>query len=166
MKKLLYFIICFIATSFVSCKDGQKDGTEAIHIQKDSRHDFGMERTHADTLALMEKAEQFLQSLKDKNLDAALDLLYEVKGNEVKPLSSERRNLLRKNLGAFPVESYTIDALILFSDSDSEVRYTTKMFPDSVESQMPGTMKGSLHPYRIDANWYLTIQPEKNEPSY
>ena len=165
MKKFIFYIIGLIAISIISCKDGQKDGADAIHVKKDLRHDYGMKRTHADTLAVMEKADQFLQSLKEKKLDAALDLLYEIENNEAKPLSSERRNLLRQTIGAFPVENYTIDELILFSDSDSEVRYTTKMFPDSIESQMPGTMKGSLHPYRIDNNWYLTIQPEKNEPS-
>ena len=129
----------------------------------DSRTDLNMHRTHEDTVAVMDLANTFLQTLKDKNVDGALDQLYEVENNEVKPLSAEQRSKLRNTFSAFPVEEYTIDAIVLFSDSDSEVRYTTKMFPDSIKSEMPGTTKGSLHPFRVNNQWVLTVLPVKFE---
>ena len=40
------------------------------------------------------------------------------------------------------------------------------MFKVEDGSDLPNTTKGSLHPYRIDNQWYLTIQLQKNEPKY
>ncbi|MBR6978830.1 MAG: hypothetical protein IKH88_03255 [Prevotella sp.] len=156
------FIILFLsALLLVACKDEPKNRN--LTIPENPRTDFGMQRSHEDTIAVMEMATQFLETLKQKDVEGALDQLYDVEHQEVKPLTASQRNDLRSTLKAFPVESYTLDAIILYSDSDSEVRYTTRMFPDSVESKIPGTVKGSLHPFRIDGKWYLTIQPKKFE---
>lgn len=160
MKKVLVFL-CFVSLFLFSCKNENKKND--IIIPKDPRTDFSMKRSHEDTVAVMDMADKFLQALQEKNVDAALDQLYEVENNEAKPLTEERRNKLKQTFGAFPVESYTIDAIVLFSDSDSEVRYTTRMFPDSIKSEMPGTTKGSLHPFRINGQWFLTILPIKFE---
>ncbi len=160
MKKIL-IIISLVSLLLFSCNDGSKN--KNITIPEDPRTDFSMQRTSADTIAVMELANNFLQTLKEKNVDMALDQLYEVENNEARPLSAENRSKLKQTFSALPVESYTIDAIILFSDSDSEVRYTTKMFPDSIESEIPGTTKGSLHPFRINGQWFLTILPVKFE---
>ena len=163
MKKILYIILGLMAISIVSCQDSKKGEKDKIIVRDNPRMDYGMERTHQDTVALMDLAKQYLEALKTNNIEGALDQLYEIENGEVNPLSSERRNELRKAISAFPVESYSIEAVILYSDSDSEVRYTTKMFPDSVKSEMPGETKGSLHPFRVDSQWYLTIQQIKHE---
>ena len=163
MKNILYIIFGLMAISIVSCQDSKKGEKDKIIVRDNPRMDYGMERTHQDTVALMDLAKQYLEALKTKNIEGALDQLYEIENGVANPLSSERRNELRKAISAFPVESYSIDAVILYSDSDSEVRYTTKMFPDSVKSEMPGETKGSLHPFRVDSQWYLTIQQIKHE---
>ena len=94
--------------------------------------DQTMQRTQEDTLAVLDLANKFLTALKEDNLKGALDQLMEVDSNAVKPMSEAHKRELAQSLGVFPVESYTIDDIIMFSDSDTEVRYTTKMFPDSV----------------------------------
>jgi hypothetical protein len=159
MKKIAYFILSLLTLCVVSCKDNKKD--DKVYIPDDPRKDLNMERTQEDTLAVLDLANKFLIALKEKNVDAALDQLVEVDSNAVKPMSAERKSELRKSLGVFPVESYTIDEIIMFSESDTEVRYTTKMFPDSVESKIPGTTKGALHVFRINNEWHLTILPVK-----
>ena len=160
MKKIAYYIVFGLVTlSVVSCKDTKKE--DHIILPADPRKDYSMQRTHEDTLAVLDLTGKFLEALKEKNVDAALDQLIEVKDSSVQPMSASRKRELKKNFNAFPVESYTIDEIIMFSENDTEVRYSTKMFPDSVESQMPGTTKGVLHAFRINNKWYLTILPLK-----
>lgn len=148
-----------MALCVISCKDSKKE--DRVFIPDDPRKDLNMQRTHEDTLAVLDMANKFLTALKEKQVDAALDQLIEVDSNAVKPMSATQKNELRKTFTALPVENYTIDEIIMFSDSDTEVRYTTKMFPDSVESKIPGTTKGALHLFRINNEWHLTILPVK-----
>ena len=159
MKKIAYFVLGLVSLSVISCKDSKKD--DHIILPADPRKDYSMQRTHEDTLAVLDLANKFLTALKEKNIDAAIDQLIEMEDSVAKPMSVGRKSELKKNFNAFPVESYTIDEMTMFSENDTEVRYTTKMFPDSVESKMPGTTKGSLHAFRIDNKWYLTILPVK-----
>ena len=161
MKKNIYLLMALLAVLVVSCSDKKKE--RGVFIP-DNRTDFSMQRSHEDTLAVMELANQFLTTLKNKDIEGALDQLYEVESTDVRPLSNKRREQLRNALGALPVEDYTIDQITLFSEDDSEVRYTTQMFKDSIGKTLPGKTTGSLHPYRVDNKWYLTIQDVKLEP--
>ena len=149
----------------MSCSDKKKNSDDKIFVP-DPRTDHGMSRSHEDTISVMELANHFLTTLKEKDIEGALDQLYEIDSTDVHPLSAQRREELRKTLSAFPVEEYTIDQITLYSEDDSEVRYTTKMFPDSIKSEFPGITRGCLHPYRIDNQWYLTIQKQKIEREY
>lgn len=158
MKKIAFFILGLVTLCFISCKDKKEN---KVIIPDDPRMDQSMKRTSEDTLAVLDMANKFLTALKENDLKGALDQLIEVDSNAVKPMSEARKRELAQGLGVFPVESYTIDEVIMFSDSDTEVRYTTKMFPDSVESKIPGTTKGALHAYRINNEWHLTILPVK-----
>lgn len=63
-------------------------------------------------------------NFENNDIDGAISQLYEVKDNKVLPLSAEREKEIRKTLTTFPVLSYKIDELLLYSDSDTEVRYT------------------------------------------
>ena len=159
MKKIALFVLGLVSLCVISCKDSKKENH--IFVPDDPRMDQTMQRTQEDTLAVLDLANKFLTALKEDNLKGALDQLMEVDSNAVKPMSEARKRELAQSLGVFPVESYTIDEIIMFSDSDTEVRYTTKMFPDSVESKIPGTTKGALHLYRINNEWVLTILPVK-----
>ena len=159
MKKIAYIILGFVTLCVISCKESKKD--YGVYIPDDPRKDRNMKRTQEDTLAVLDLANKFLTALKENDLKGALDQLIEVDSGDVKPMSDARKRELGQGLGMFPVESYTIDEIIMFSDSDTEVRYTTKMFPDSVESKIPGTNKGALHVFRINNKWYLTILPYK-----
>ncbi len=166
MKKFLFIIFCGFTFCLLSCNDKKNGKEDEIVVRQDPRTDFSMERTPQDTATVMNLANQFLETLKKKDVEGALDQLYEVEEHNAKPLSPEMRAKLKETLQAFPVESYQIDEIILFSDSDSEVKYTTEMFKVEDNSNFPNTTKGSLHPYRIDNKWYLTIQLQKNEPQY
>ena len=166
MKKNFCYLISFLSIILISCSGEKKNNPEdKIFIPKDPRTDIQMTRTHEDTIIVMDLANKFLTTLKEKDIEGALDQLNEIDSTGVHPLSNQRRAQLRGALGALPVEEYTIDQIVLFSDNDSEVRYTTQMFKDSIGNQMPGRTKGSLHPHRIDNKWYLTILSEKLEPS-
>lgn len=73
---------------------------------------------------LLDMTKKFLETLKNNDIDGAMSQLYEVKDNKVMPLSEERSKEIRRSFTTFPVLSYKIDELLLYSDSDTEVRYT------------------------------------------
>lgn len=163
--RTIFYLLCFIFTiCFISCNDNKNENADEIAIHEDPRTDFSMQRTHEDTTTLFSLADQFLLSLKQNDIEGALDQLYEIDGVDVRSLSNERRNQLRKTLSSFPVVDYSIDQIVLYSDSDTEIRYSTEMFKLEEGNNIPNKTKGSLHPYRIDNKWYLTIQTQKNEP--
>ena len=112
MKKFLLIIVCGLTVCLLSCNEKKNSKEDEIAVPQDPRTDFSMERTSQDTTTVMDLANQFLETLKNKDIEGALDLLYEVDGQSVKPLSPEMRSKLRATLQVFPVESCQIDEII------------------------------------------------------
>lgn len=164
-KKTVIFIGMLFILAFAACTGG-KNKSGKKNVIPDPRKSMTMERTARDTSELLRLSTEFLDLVKSHNVSAALDRIYEVKNNKVNPLSETRRKQLEKTLSAFPVEDYTIDEMVLYSDSDTEVRYTIEMFKNAPGDKRPNTIKCSLNPYRIGGNWYMTIADEKIEPNF
>lgn len=156
----LFFLLVLAACS------GKKDRAKEEVIIPDSRKDMTMVRSSKDTAEIMKLADNFLSCLKSKDIDGALKQLYMVEHNTAKPLNPERRNKLEKMLSAIPVEDYKIDQVFLYSDSDTEVRYTVEMFKRPQGSNQPNTIKGALFPCRVNGAWFLTISEEKVESNF
>lgn len=137
-----------------SCGEKKK---QEVKLPVDPRMDQQMVRTSKDTTMLLDMTKKFLETLKNNDIDGALSQLYEVKNNNVMPLSAEREKEIRKTLATFPVLSYQIDELLLYSDSDTEVRYTIEFFEKPKGDNRPNTIRCSVNPTRVGGTWYLTI---------
>jgi len=156
----LFFIVLLAA-----CSEKKNNSKDEVIIP-DPRKDMTMVRSAKDTAEIMKLADDFLQSLKHKDIDGALKQLYTVEHNTAKQLTPERRNKLEKMLSAIPVEDYKIDQVFLYSDSDTEVRYSVEMFKKPEGSNQPNTIKGALFPCRVNGSWFLTISEEKVESNF
>ena len=163
IKSAKYVVMAMALFVVASC--GEKKKKETV-LPTDPRMDQTMVRTSKDTTMLLDMTKKFLETLKKNDIDGAISQLYEVKDNKVMPLSAEREKEIRKTLTTFPVLSYKIDELLLYSDSDTEVRYTIEFFEKPKGDKRPNTIKCSVNPTRVDGNWYLTIAKVAQENNY
>ena len=136
-----------------ACSEKKNSAKDEVIIP-DPRKDMTMVRSSKDTAEIMKLADDFLQSLKNKE------------HNTAKQLTAERRIKLEKMFSAIPVEDYKIDQVFLYSDSDTEVRYSVEMFKKPQGSNQPNTIKGALFPCRVNGTWFLTISEEKVESNF
>lgn len=160
---LKYISFIVVILSMLSCNGNKTQESETIY---DPRKDMTMERSSRDTSDLFRLSQSFLDCLKNHDIDGALNLVYDIDNGQVQSLSAERKIELERILTAFPVDSYKIDEMLLYSDSDTEIRYTVVMFQKPEGDDRPNTFKGSLSPYRIDGKWYLTIPTQKSENNF
>lgn len=163
MRTAKYAVMALALLMLASC--GGKKKKETI-LPVDPRMDQRMSRTSKDTTMLLDMTKKFLETLKNNDIDGAISQLYEVKNNNVMPLSAEREKEIRKTLATFPVLSYQIDELLLYSDSDTEVRYTIEFFEKPKGDNRPNTIKCSVNPTRVGGTWYLTIAKVAQENNY
>ena len=154
IKSVKYVVMAMALLIVASCGEKKK---QEVKLPADPRMDQQMIRTSKDTMMLLDMTKKFLETLKNNDIDGALSQLYEVKDNKVAPLSADREKEIRKTLATFPVLSYQIDELLLYSDSDTEVRYTIEFFEKPKGDNRPNTIKCSVNPTRVGGTWYLTI---------
>ena len=154
IKSVKYVVMAMALLIVASCGEKKK---QEVKLPADPRMDQQMIRTSKDTMMLLDMTKKFLETLKNNDIDGALSQLYEVKDNKVAPLSAEREKEIRKTLATFPVLSYQIDELLLYSDSDTEVRYTIEFFEKPKGDNRPNTIRCSVNPTRVGGTWYLTI---------
>lgn len=157
-------LLMFVAITAIAVSCGEKKQTKkASNIPENPRMDMTMARSGEDTLQIIKMTKEYLDNLVNNDIDKALASLYEIKDNKAHPLSEKRLSEIRKTLETFPVIRYNIDEVFLYSDSDTEVRYTYEFFEKGKNKELPNTVKASVHPRRIESTWYLTIVPEKTE---
>lgn len=164
MKKLIkYALMLFLALSVFSCGENKKKSS--YHWEKrNPRIDYNMQLSKADTTHVLEIAKEYLDLLKENRIEEAFSKLYEIdEKNSIKPLSAERRRQLEQTLTAFPVLSYKITEVLFFSETDTEVRYTSTFFEKSEDDGRPNTIQCVLNPKRISNTWYLTLSENTRE---
>lgn len=178
MKKILYLFILSVAVlGITSCssKKSEQQTQEKSEMEKmmesNHRYDANMSRSKEDSATILRLAVQYLDLLKENKIDEALGMLYEPgDSSEVKPLSAKTRKVLLNNYKKYPVLSYHIDEFRLYSDKDTDVRFTFDFMekPEGAPENLPTTMKGAVSPFRVNGTWYLTVSrylvdTEKND---
>ena len=125
----------------------------------DSRVDLSMSRTIKDTLELSALVERYLTCVKYGDYDAATAMI-SVYNDSTKTLevpSDSILNKLKVQYQSFPMIRFSIDEINLYSETDTEVRYTVEMFECEEGENIPNTMGFMLLPKRIDGVWYLCV---------
>lgn len=162
MKHVFTLVMAAAVAVCLSACGGKKDkpNTDAPVNLRMSQE---MKRSAADTADVLNLTRRFLDTLKDNDIDGALTQLYELKDGSMYPLSDKRAAEIRRNMEDFPVLSYKIDKLLMYSDTDTEVRYTIEFFEKPEGSTQPNTLKCSVNPVRVSGQWYLTIAEQTRE---
>lgn len=154
--KYKYILFLGMGILLFSCKGNKKEAS--VGAETDPRVDVNMVRTKQDTLTLHALATAYLDLLKQKDFDQALQMLFEQSGDSVVPLSETGRKeqaVLYKN---FPVVDYKIESLSLYSETDTELRYTVTLFEKAENDDRPNSMKFLLTPRRVKGEWKLMVQ--------
>ena len=164
MKNSLKFLLFVLTTTFIlSCNSRKEPMQQKENIVLDSRVDANMQRTNTDTLAVLYNVNEYLRKLKENKIDSAMEMLYEASADTVLPISKKYMDEVRQTVEAFPVLDYHIDELKMYSEQDTEVRYTIKYFEKSDDDPRPNTLQCVINPRRVGYYWYLTIFPTTYE---
>lgn len=166
MKHFFKFIfVALVGVLMVACgSKSQQAPVDEPETFVDPRMDPYMTRSHTDTLAIMHNVNEYLRLLKEEKIDSAMAMLYEVSGDTVVPISGKRKEEVMRNLEMFPVLDYTIDELQLFSETNTQVRYSIEFFKKPEGDDRPNTLQCVLNPRRVGYYWYLTIADLTREP--
>ena len=122
-----------------------------------------MLRSRRDTLAILYNVNEYLRKLKENKIDSALEMLFVASGDTVIPAPDKKKQEVREIVKVFPVLDYKIDHLSLFSEQDTEVRYTIKYFEKEDNDPRPNTLQCVINPRRVGYYWFLTIAPATYE---
>ena len=125
----------------------------------DPRESQTMQRTKADTMAVLYNVEKYLTYLKEQKVDSALAMLYEASGDTVLPISEKRKAEVLQTIRNFPVLRYEITALKMYNEQDTEVRYTIEFFEKDAGDPRPNTLQCVINPRRVGYYWFLTVSP-------
>lgn len=169
MKKTRLFI-AFALTALLfgcySCGGGKQEQKEGDEAQVDERIDTSMQRTAADTAEIRTLTMDYLTKLRDKDFEGAMAMLssYVDSTATITELNEAQRGKLNGIFRTFPVVAFSIDDITLFSETDTEVRYTIEMFQRDPGDNVPNSMHFLLMPRRIDGKWYLCIDDRFDQP--
>lgn len=127
--------------------------------ETDPRIDQTMVRTAQDTLELTSLVDKYLTSIQQGEYDAAVAMIsvYNDSTNTLEPPVDSIVGMLKAQYQNFPVLSYTIDEINLYSETDTEVRYTVTMFECAEGEDLPNTMRFMLLPKRVNGLWTLCV---------
>lgn len=161
-------ILLLVCVAVCSCKREKtsNDLPMDLKMHVDPRSDASMTRTEKDTAEILSMTKNYLELLKAGKTDNALNMLVEFKGDTVMPLSRERKKQIEASVKAFPVLSYDIDEIRMYSENDTEVRFHTEFFKKEETDKRPNTIQCVLNFRRISNVWYVSMQQRSIENNY
>lgn len=151
-QKMKYVGILFVlCVAFASCQnDKSKQKSEQIEIAPT----FCKE----DTIEVARLATEYLEHLKNKEFDLALQMLNHMRNDSILALSEEEKRDLQQQYQTFPVLAYKIEGISLNDEYTTEVMYSVEFFKkEPGQEEVPNTMKFRLNPQKINDIWYLGV---------
>lgn len=126
-----------------------------------------MNTNGADTAEVMNQVQTFIDRLKDKNVEGAMDMLYYLNKDSIKHLPPELarrgRTLLNVVQGA---SRYDVENLTFHKEKDNKVRIVVTLFEKDDNDPAPNTMGMILKPVRRDGRWYLTLADTESDSNH
>lgn len=151
-KKYLVLIAALVAVLLSGC-EGEKKKTVKF---EDSRNQPQMQLSSNDSTTVRELTNDFLELVKNGQIDEAVSHLYVLDGENVYPMPEDQKEECRYSLGAFDIKGYGIKKLTFFKETDSEVEYALYLDQPSVDRK-PRAINGLIRPVRRDGVWYITL---------
>lgn len=128
-----------------------------------------MELSANDTAEVYKLTNQFLDFMRNKDLDGAIGMLhYLQKGEEIVSLPPGLEKQNRLVLGNFLGLDYHIDEIRFFRETDSQVRFSVALYDDPDVDPLSRENKVSffLKPVRRDGQWFLTLADTQSDSTH
>lgn len=151
--KFSYMLLAVLALMFVVACTEKKKEPVPMGVQAE------MELSAEDTTAVQELADSYMELLKNKQYDEAMQMLYYVDSlQDIIPIPEVQKQNTLRMLQTFPVLDYHCDGIIFHKEMDSQIKYTIEFFEkDPEHPEIPNTTAMYLKPMRKDGKWYLTV---------
>lgn len=167
MRKLSFFLILTVALSvFVAC--GKKEKAPTIEdIKAELLPQTTMELSTNDTTTVTDLTNQFLDLLKNKDLDGAMGMIYYLKnGEEIVSLPEDLEKQHRMVLGNFLGLSYRIESIKFLTETDCQVRYAVTLFEKKDDDPVSNQISFFIKPVRRHGQWYLTMADSQTDSTH
>ena len=165
MRKLSFFLIlCAVLLAVTSCKKKQ---TAIEKVNEELLKSVKMDLSSNDTTAVYDLTNQFLNHLKNSDLEGAMAMLHYLKGgNEIVSLPADLEKQHRTVLGNFLGLTYNIDEVRFLRETDCQVRYTVPLFEKAEDDPVSNKISFFIKPVRRDGQWYLTLADSQTDSTH
>lgn len=167
MTRIISFAaVAAMVIAAVGCSGDKKGAGNTVTLEE-AEAQFASELQNADTTQVLDMGAAFMESLKEGNVDQALDMLYtremsDTTGTTLRKLNDKELMALKQRFELMPVLSYEIDHYDFSIPSLNDLKYKYVFNPDSPM----GTQKIMFNPIKRDGRWYLMLkqhdQPAKD----
>lgn len=139
-----------MSSVFTSCKE--KSAKEKLNLPE------GPLITHEDTVRAFDMTKQFMEALKNNQIDSALNLLMYYPTDTVTPLPADIKARMRQQYQLFPVREYQIETSEFVNESEARVTYKYRfMDPPADDPNYPVTMNVTLQVKFYKGDYYLSL---------
>ena len=162
MKFKSLLSLSLLVLLFLGCSDKKKAKEEVLRGNAMLTVQPSMEVNAVDTNMVLDLSKQFLEHVKNHDIDGAMAMLYYLDKDSIVALPQKLAKEQRAALQAFPVYGYAIENLIFYKETDSQVKYSL-LIQDPKTVKNAGTIFGLIRPVRRMGKWYLTLADSKTD---
>ena len=148
------YLFLFILLAFVaSCKNDKP-------TPKPQQDVFGQQPEMAlssnDTATVKKLTTDFLELVKQGQVEAAVNQIYMLENDDVRPLPDDEKQKCLQVYGQFEIKDYAINKLTFFKETDSEVEFSLYLDAPSPDRKQRG-FRNMIRPVRRNGVWYITL---------
>lgn len=150
-RNYFFIVLALTVTILVSCKNEKprENSNKGMTV---------MELDVKDTTEVYSLTEQYLDCLKQSNLDGAISMLHYLDSDgKIKAVPEKLSNRQRNTLQNFLGLNYRIDHVTFLKETDCELRYVAILFEKEDGDNRPNEVGFIIRPMRVDGKWYLTL---------
>ena len=155
MKKYCFVTLAVAMILLVTaCSHKEKTREERIE-------EFRSELTAEDSTTMLRLADNAMEQLKGKQIDAVLASLYEYDDStkEVKPLSETTAKRYSRMFKIYPVLSYVREYYSFMLEGCNDVKYcVTFATAEQAGTKEPATTMFMFNPVKVDGEWKLCVK--------
>ena len=109
-----------------------------------------------DTTTVQQYTKEFLDLVMHEQIDDAISRLYELDGDQVKPLPDEQKAACRFWLNTYNIYGYRITDFTFYKETDSEVK-AELFIEDPATKEDPARISLTFRPVRHNGAWFLRL---------
>lgn len=146
------FSISLLALALTACNGGNKEGAKEQFLRPAE-----MEYSSKDTTEIMNLVNQYVECIKNKDFQAASNMLYVFHSDSVAPYTEAQKDSFLTGMKQIPIYDCKLTSFTLRSEKNNQVGMTIQLIPDGDIEAGVGVSQLYLNPVMVDGHWYLTV---------